>query len=164
MIDLGANENNRNDKEKELVNWLIQFSAKYKTCVFLVCHPNKTQDYRENIGIYNISGSSSIVNLGHRVIGLRRVTKKEQDSLNTDKPSEYARYSVVLSMVKDRLTGKANFELGMHYDPASRRFFTSYEELDHQYKWDGTKYTEPLPIPECLQDNTNEVFGEIRGA
>ncbi len=162
MIDLGANENNRNEKEKDFVNWLIQFSAKYKVCVFLVCHPNKTQDYRENIGIYNIAGSSSIVNLGHRVIGLRRITKKEKDSLNTDKPSEYAKYSVVLNVVKDRLTGKANFEMGIHYAPASRRFFTNYEEYDYQYRWDGTKYTEPLPMPECLIDNTSEVFGEIK--
>ena len=163
MVDLGANENNRNEKEKDFVNWLIQFSAKYQVCTFLVCHPNKTQDYRENIGIYNIAGSSSIVNLGHRVIGLRRITKKEKDSLNTDKPSEYARYSVVLNIIKDRLTGKTNFEMGIHYDPSSRRFFTDYEEYDHQYKWDGTKYTDKLPMPECLQDNSEEVFGEVRG-
>ena len=161
-IDLGANESNKNEKETEFVNWLIQFSMKYKVCVFLVCHPNKTQDFRENIGMYNIAGSSNIINLAHRALGLRRITKKEQDSLNTDKPSEYARYSVVLNMIKDRLTGKANFETGIHYAPASRRFFTNYEEYDHQYKWDGTKYTEALPIPECLVDNTGEVFGEIK--
>lgn len=163
MIDLKANETNRNDKEKEFVNWLIQFSVKYKVIIFLVCHPNKTQDYRENIGIYNIAGSSSIINLAHRAIGLRRITKKEKDSLTTDKPTEYAKYSVVLNIIKDRLTGKANFETGIHYDPPSRRFFTTYEEYDHQYKWDGTEYKEPLPIPACLRDDTREIFGEVRG-
>ena len=163
MIDLKANETNRNDKEKEFVNWLIQFSVKYKVITFLVCHPNKTQDYRENIGIYNIAGSSSIINLAHRAIGLRRITKKEKDSLTTDKPTEYAKYSVVLNIIKDRLTGKANFETGIHYDPPSRRFFTTYEEYDHQYKWDGTEYKEPLSVPECLRDDTGEIFGEVRG-
>ena len=163
MIDLKANETNRNDKEKEFVNWLIQFSVKYKVITFLVCHPNKTQDYRENIGIYNIAGSSSIINLAHRAIGLRRITKKEKDSLTTDKPTEYAKYSVVLNIIKDRLTGKANFETGIHYDPPSRRFFTTYEEYDHQYKWDGTEYKEPLSVPECLRDDTREIFGEVRG-
>lgn len=160
-IDLGSNENNKNEKETEFVNWLIQFSMKYKVCVFLVCHPNKTQDCRENIGMYNIAGSSNIINLSHRALGLRRITKREKDSLNTDKPSEYAKYSVVLNMIKDRLTGKANFETGIHYAPASRRFFTDYDEYDHQYKWDKTVYTEPLPVPDCLIDNTDEVFGEV---
>lgn len=162
MIDLKANDTNRNDKEKEFVNWLIQFSVKYKVITFLVCHPNKTQDYRENIGIYNIAGSSTIVNLAHRAIGLRRITKKEKDTLHTDKPSEYANYSVVLNIIKDRLTGKTNFETGIHYDAASRRFFTTYEEYSHQYKWDGTQYQTALPIPECLADNTEEVFGKVK--
>lgn len=163
MIDLKANETNRNDKEKEFINWLIQFSVKYKVVTFLVCHPNKTQDYRENIGIYNLAGSSSIINLAHRAIGIRRITKKEKDSLNTDKPTEYAKYSVVLNMIKDRLTGKANFETGIYYDPPSRRFFTTYEEYDHQYKWDGTEYKESLAMPECLKDETEEIFGDVRG-
>ncbi len=161
-IDLGANESNKNEKETEFVNWLIQFSMKYKVCVVLVCHPNKTQDYRENIGMYNIAGSSNIINLAHRAIGLRRITKKEKDSLNTEKPTEYAKYSVVLNVIKDRLTGKANFETGIYYAPSSRRFFSTYEEYDHQYGWDGTKYDKPLPMPECLIDNTGEVFGEIK--
>ena len=68
----------------------------------------------------------------------------------------------MLNVIKDRLTGKANFETGIYYAPSSRRFFSTYEEYDHQYGWDGTKYTTSLPIPECLIDNTSEVFGEIR--
>ena len=162
-IDLGSNDSNKNEKETEFVNWLIQFAMKYKVCVILVCHPNKTQDYRENIGMYNIAGSSNIINLAHRAIGLRRITKKEKDSLNTDKPSEYAKYSVVLNVIKDRLTGKANFETGIYYAPSSRRFFSNYEEYDHQYGWDGTKYTEQLAMPECLRDDSIEIFGETRG-
>lgn len=162
MVDLGANENNKNEKEKEFATWLIQFATKYKVCVFLVCHPNKTQDYRENIGMYNLAGSSSLINLAHRALGLRRITKKEKDTLHTDKPSEYAQYDVVVNFIKDRFTGKANFETGLYYSQSSRRFFSNYEEYDHQYKWDGTKYTEILPMPECLKDNTSEVFGEVK--
>ncbi len=161
-IDLGANDNNKNEKETEFVNWLIQFSMKYKVCVILVCHPNKTQDYREDIGMYNIAGSSNIINLAHRAIGLRRITKNEKQSLHTDKPSEYAKYSVKMNVIKDRLTGKTNFETGIHYAPSSRRFFSTYEEYAHQYKWDGTQYKDNLPIPECLIDETSEVFGQIR--
>ena len=113
--------------------------------------------------MYNIAGSSNIINLAHRAIGLRRITKKEKDSLNTDKPTEYAKYSVVLNVIKDRLTGKSNFETGIYYAPSSRRFFSTYEEYDHQYGWDGTKYTTSLPIPECLRDDSVEIFGEVRG-
>lgn len=40
-IDLGANDDNKWQKQTELVNWLIQFSMKYNVCTILVCHPRK---------------------------------------------------------------------------------------------------------------------------
>ena len=156
-IDLGANENNRNQKETDFINDLIQFSMKYKVCVILVCHPNKTQNIRENIGMYNLSGTSNIPNLAHRVIGLRRVIKKDEGQADP-----YADCDVIINVVKDRLTGKIGFETGLYYDVPSRRFFSSYEEFAHQYKWDGTEYKEPLPMPPCLIDQTAEIFGEIK--
>lgn len=161
-IDLGVGDSNRNDKETEFVNWLIQFAMKYQVIVVLVCHPNKNQDVTEGVGLYNISGSAHIIDLAHRAIGFRRTTEKEKESLNSDKPAKFAKYDVVYNFIKDRLSGKAGFESGMFYDIPSMRFFSTYEEYDHQYGWDGTKYTDPLPMPECLIDNTQEVFGQIK--
>lgn len=158
MVDLDINENNANQKQTDFVNWLINFSKKYQVLTVLVCHPNKTQNCSEGIGLYNISGSSHIVNLAHRAIGLRRVSKKEREG-----SSKFSQYNVVVNVMKDRFTGMVDNEIGLFYDVPSQRFFSDYKEYSHQYKWDGTNYTEPLPIPKCLIDNTDEVFGEIKG-
>lgn len=156
MVNLGCTESNINQKQTDFVNFLIKFASKYQVCVILVAHPNKTADASQNIGMYSISGTSNIANLAHRTLSLRRVTKKEKAS-NT----EFSKYNIVFSLSKDRLTGKSDFETGLYYDYASRRFFTDYEEYAKQYKWDNNKYDDALPCPVCLQ-NEAEVFGEVK--
>ena len=158
-VDLGANENNKNEKQTEFVSWLIQFAMKYDVCVWLVCHPNKTQDYTEGVGMYNVAGSSNIMNLAHRAIGIRRVTDKERKS---EKPGKLSKYDVAINIIKDRTTGKTGLEIGAYYDMATRRFYSNYEEYVYQYKWDNKVYEDIIPIPDCLHDNTKEVLGEIR--
>lgn len=157
MVDLDTNEHNENQKQTAFVNWLINFAKKYQVLVVLVCHPNKTQNTTESIGLYNISGSSNIVNLAHRAIGLRRVLDKEKEST-----SKFAKYDVVTNVMKDRFTGMVGNENGLFYDVPSQRFFSNYEEFCHQYGWDGTEYKDLLPMPDCLIDNTQEVFGQIK--
>ena len=149
MIDIGANENNKNEKQTDFVNWLIKFSLQYNVCVFLVVHPNKTQNVEENIGMYAISGTSNIINLAHRAIGLRRVTDREkQRGLHTEA-------DVVLNIIKDRFTGYVGREWELRYDKASRRFYMNQNELHMKYGWDQNVSGEkPLFYDE-------DVFGSI---
>ena len=83
-VDLGANEQNTNAKQTEFVNWLIQFSMKYNVATVLVAHPRKLQPGASNVGMYDISGTSNIINLAHRAFGLKRVTAKEQEGVRKD--------------------------------------------------------------------------------
>ena len=169
-VDLKTTEANRNDKQTEFVNWLIAFSMKYQVCTILVCHPNKTQEYSENIGLYQISGTSNIINLAHRAIGLRRITAKEKKGIPNPSgrgwKSEPCKYDVIVSMIKDRFTGKSNFESGLYYAQGSRRFYSNYDEYAHQYNWDKGVYKDSLSIPEALLENEeeDEVYGTIKEA
>lgn len=158
MVDLGANSDNLNQKQTEFVNWLIVFSMRYQVCVFLVAHPNKTQSTDKNIDMYAISGTSNIINLAHRAIGLRRVLKPERENGK----SQFSKYNVVLSCIKDRLTGKTGEEWGIYYSVSSRRFYTNYEEYARQYAWDKAVYDTDIPMPETLlnEQEENEIFGE----
>lgn len=162
MLDLGGNDDNKLEKQKEIINWLIQFSTKFQVLTFLVCHPNKTQSYTEGIGMFQISGASEIINLAHRAIGLRRIPLKEKEGIKNQRGDgwfkEPTNFDVMINTIKDRFTGK-NFEVGIYYDVPSRRFFTSYEEYDYKYKWDKTEYTERIPEPKQLVDGEREVFG-----
>lgn len=146
MLDLDRNENSELLKETECIEKLIKFAMKYSVAVILVAHPRKLAE-DEDVGLYSISGSSNIINLAHRTIGLRRI--------NQDK--ERSSYNVCLSIIKDRMRGRAGKKINLYYDVPTRRFYTNEREYDYQYAWDKGKYR-PLPYPHTEE---SEVFGDV---
>lgn len=162
-VDLDASDENRNGKQTAFVNWLIEFSMKYNVATILVCHPRKMQFVSENVGMYDISGTSNIINLAHRAIGLRRVRKEEkQGQLNRNGDGWYKKpnqYDVMLNIIKDRMLGKADRQIGLYYDVPSRRFFNQYDEFDYQYSWDHGNYEGRIPCEQL--DREDEAFGTV---
>lgn len=152
--------------QTETIKKLIEFAKKYQVAVILVCHPRK-MDASTNVGIYDIAGTSNIVNLAHRTIGLRRVTDAERE--NAAKYSERRRqllkYDVIVTIVKDRMFGRQNIDIGLYYDPASRRFFGDMDEYDRRFSWDKKEYKDPLPLPPQLvaedRISDDEAFGAV---
>lgn len=159
-IDLGINDSNELQQQTDAINKLIQFAMKFNVAVILVAHPRKLQN-TSDIGIYDIAGSSNIVNLAHRTIGLRRVTPKEKDGISeTGKAITPIKFDVMCSVVKDRIRGRANYVDGLYYDVPSRRFFSNYDEFSYQYKWDKGKYNQLIPYP--IDDSEEEeVYGVV---
>lgn len=148
MIDLNCSESDKNTAQTNLINALIKFAAKFNVAVVLIAHPKKTQDTNSDIEMYDISGTSNIINLAMRSIGLRRVSKKEKN----DPKAKWHNYDVVLTVIKDRLLGKTDFQMGLWYDIVSRRFYTDYEEYDAQFAWDDNVYTDKLDYIDRNQD------------
>lgn len=149
MIDLNCAESDKNTAQTNLINSLIKFAAKFNVAVVLIAHPRKTQDTNSDIEMYDISGTSNIINLAMRSIGLRRVSKKEK----IDQKSKWRKYDVVLTVIKDRLLGKADFQMGLWYDLTSRRFYTDYSEYDAKFAWDNKVYTNKLPYTDRLSQD-----------
>ena len=149
-IDIGANENTELQKQTETINRLIQFTRKYNVAVVLVAHPRKMAN-TSDVGIQDIAGTSNIINLAHRALTLRRVSQAEKAGERNYNDTQWKvkpyPYDVRVTVLKDRLRGRAGFEHGMYYDKASRRFFSNPEEYDHQYGFDTHVYTEPLSYP-----------------
>lgn len=138
--------------QTDTIKKLIEFAKKYQVAVILVCHPRK-MDAGTNVGIYDIAGTSNIVNLAHRTIGLRRVTDAERENAAkySEKRRQLLKYDVIVTIVKDRMFGRQNIDVGLYYDPASRRFFSDMDEYDRRFSWDKKEYKEPLPLPpRCL--------------
>lgn len=162
------------DSEEELrsqtqtIKKLIEFAKKYQVAVILVCHPRK-MDASTNVGIYDIAGTSNIVNLAHRTIGLRRVTDNERENATkySEKRRELLKYDVIVTIIKDRMFGRQNIDVGLYYDPASRRFFSDMEEYDRKFSWDKKEYPSLLPLPPQLlaedRASENEAFGKVGG-
>ena len=137
--------------QTDTIKKLIEFAKKYQVAVILVCHPRK-MDAGTNVGIYDIAGTSNIVNLAHRTIGLRRVTDAERENAAkySEKRRQLLKYDVIVTVVKDRMFGRQNIDVGLYYDPASRRFFSDMDEYDRRFSWDKKEYKEPLPLPPQL--------------
>lgn len=144
-IDIGANENCELIKQTECITRLIKFAMKYSVAVVLVAHPRKLPR-GEDVGIYDISGTSNIINLAHRTIGLRRI----------DQEKEKSNFNVCLTVIKDRMRGKAGKKINLYYDVPSRRFYTNEKEYGFQYSWDTEKHAK-LPYP---HEEEYEVYGK----
>ena len=152
--------------QTDTIKKLIEFAKKYQVAVILVCHPRK-MDAGTNVGIYDIAGTSNIVNLAHRTIGLRRVTDAERENAAkySEKRRQMLKYDVIVTIVKDRMFGRQNIDVGLYYDPASRRFFSDMDEYDRRFSWDKKEYKEPLPLPPQLlaeeRASEDEAFGAV---
>nr|DAE83815.1 MAG TPA: DNA directed DNA polymerase [Bacteriophage sp.]DAJ72774.1 MAG TPA: DNA directed DNA polymerase [Caudoviricetes sp.] len=149
MIDLKCDESDKNTAQTNFINLLIKFAVKFNVAVVLIAHPRKTQDSNSDIEMYDIAGSSNIINLAMRSIGLRRVSKKEK----ADTKCKWKNYDVVLTVMKDRMFGKSDVQVGLWYDLVSRRFYTNYLEYDKQFAWDNNVYTDKLPYMDRSIDN-----------
>lgn len=152
--------------QTDTIKKLIEFAKKYQVAVILVCHPRK-MDAGTNVGIYDIAGTSNIVNLAHRTIGLRRVTDAERENAAkySEKRRQLLKYDVIVTIVKDRMFGRQNIDVGLYYDPASRRFFSDMDEYDRRFSWDKKEYKEPPPLPPQLlaeeRASEDEAFGAV---
>lgn len=152
--------------QTDTIKKLIEFAKKYQVAVILVCHPRK-MDAGTNVGIYDIAGTSNIVNLAHRTIGLRRVTDAERENAAkySEKRRQLLKYDVIVTVVKDRMFGRQNIDVGLYYDPASRRFFSDMDEYDRRFSWDKKEYKELLPLPPQLlaeeRASEDEAFGAV---
>lgn len=151
--------------QTDTIKKLIEFAKKYQVAVILVCHPRK-MDAGTNVGIYDIAGTSNIVNLAHRTIGLRRVTDAERENAAkySEKRRQLLKYDVIVTIVKDRMFGRQNIDVGLYYDPASRRFFSDMDEYDRRFSWDKKEYKEPLPLPPQLLAEERAFEDEAFGA
>lgn len=167
-MNLENNDDNKYDKQAELITDLISFAVKYNVTVILVVHPHKIETMRR-LTKMDVQGISAIIDLAHRIISLYRVRendKKGEQRLNgkgwKTKP---IKYDVLCDILKDRMLGYEGRSIGLYYDRPSRRFFTDEADLDHQYAWDKERYKTPLPFPppQLNEYDEDEVFGSDGG-
>lgn len=134
-LDLECKENEEYTKQKEFVKKLKDFAKKFNSIVHLVAHPRKVSG---KISKEDVGGSGSITNLAHYVLGVHRVSEKEDEEVSHD---------CELLMLKDRHTGTGYKEYELLYSKNRRRFYKTNYELDRDYEFgksgdliDVTKY------------------------
>ena len=82
---------------------------------------------------------------------MRRISEQDREEAGGKKISDRKRtllgYDVVMNIIKDRMFGRANIEIGLYYDKSSRRFYSNDAEYDRQFAWDKSHYDTPLLPP-----------------
>lgn len=159
-IALNNASNDKYDAQTVFFNRLIKFAKKFNVAIIIVCHPKKLPAGVREVDMYDISGSSNIINLAHLSFALRRISKKEKE----DPKCPYNRHDVLLSIIKDRIQGRNGVEIPFYYDVPSRRFYTNFEEYKRDFKWDSEKANEHLEIPDKLKDYALEIYGDKKDA
>jgi twinkle protein len=166
-INLECSDDNKYNKQSELIMNLIAFAVKFNVIVLLVVHPHKIDTMRR-LNKMDVQGISAIIDLAHRIISLYRVSEKDKQGEQKMNGSGWRvkpiKEDVLIDILKDRMLGFEGRSVGVYYDQPSRRFFTSEEDLDRRYSWDKHTYTGGLPYPPAqLIDEEDEVFGTVDG-
>jgi len=79
-IDIGANDNNLNEKQKWFIVELIRLAALYGVLIVLVVHPRKTMAGAE-LNSDDVGGSGALTNLAQYVISVKRFSKNSSPAL-----------------------------------------------------------------------------------
>lgn len=162
-VNLECTDESKYQKQGEFIQALIAFAKKYSVCCVCVAHPHKLQEMRR-LTKMDVQGVSAVIDLAHRIISLYRVSESDKQGEMNYRGDGFKRkpipYDVVCDVLKDRMMGYEGYSVGLYYDRPSRRFFTSYDDLDHRYKWDKTGYDDlPLPYGAPQLEEEEEVFG-----
>lgn len=147
-LSMGSRERDRWDNQESFITRLIAFAVKYQVAPVLVVHPHKIETMRR-LTKMDIQGAGGIIDLAHRIISLYRV--QESDRQPDKKKGHIFEGDVVCDILKDRMRGYEGTSLEFFYDKPSRRFFTGYDDLYHQYPWDQEEHSreeDPIGVPQ----------------
>jgi twinkle protein len=153
-MDLGANDNNLNEKQKWLMVELVRLAALYNVLFVLVAHPRKTASGME-LNSDDVGGSGALTNLAQYVISVKRFGKREKNGVKDNKGGykpgmEPIDEDVEVNIMKNRMTGRIDAaRFYFHYE--SYRFWKKTTELYKRYKWD--KSVMPLPTKNPRENN-----------
>ena len=162
-VNLECGDDSKYQKQGEFIQALIAFAKKYSVAICCVVHPHKITEMRR-LTKMDVQGVSAVIDLAHRIISLYRVSESDKRGELNYRGDGYKRkpipFDVVCDVLKDRMMGYEGYSVGLYYDRPSRRFFTSYEDLDYRYAWDKRDYGDaPLPYGAPQLDVESEVFG-----
>lgn len=136
-LDIDLFDGDKNNKQKELILQICQFAKSKQVHLMLVAHPRKVTTLLRKT---DISGSSDLSNAVDNVFIVHRVNsdfiKAGTEFWGKKNMEQYASYSNVVEVCKNRLYGVTDKVCGMYYEIESRRFKNRDDEIIH-YGWEN---------------------------
>ena len=143
-MDIELFDGDKNNKQKEFILRVKDFAMTNMVHVILVAHPRKVMTFlRKN----DISGTSDISNAADNVFIMHRTNEDFlhaiADFYDNAKANGFRHFGNVISVEKNRMYGVVDYMCGFHYDPISRRFKNTQEEVIH-YGWETAQEERPM--------------------
>lgn len=140
---------NKYEQQKKFIIRLMNFTNNHAVNVSCVSHPKKVAA-GEDLDIYSLHGASELSNSCHRLIAVKRLTDDEEG------------YSIECQIIKDRPTQAAGKSCKLMYDFATRRIYSTNEELYQKFSWEkSSNINYPDAIKKNLLCNRKDVLATI---
>lgn len=119
-----SSEDDKYSSQIKFVMALKRFTRKFPVNVFLIAHARKLQVGVKDIGMDDIAGASEIIKLADRGFSITVLTDDEEG------------YNSMITVIKDRQTGKLDTRVKLYFDYKTLRMFSNINEFNRQYKWE----------------------------
>lgn len=151
-LDIDLFDGDKNNKQKELILQIKDFSKKNSVHIILVAHPRKSLTFlRKN----DISGTSDLTNAVDNVFIVHRVNndflKTGAEYFGQSEIQRYQGFGNVIEVCKNRMYGIVDYMVGMHYEIESRRFKNTQDEVIH-YGWEENPTQQEMDFQQQVQD------------
>lgn len=122
----------RNERQKQFILEVVEFSRKFSVHCVVVCHPRKESGTQTLLRKESIAGSSDLSNAVQNVAIVHRCgedfCKRASEFFGKDKAGKYMEYDNVVEICKNRSYGVVDYLVGMYYEKETKRFKNSVAE------------------------------------
>ena len=139
-LDLDSYGDDKNDRQKTLINQLKNLAKAKAIHIVLVAHPRKEQSFHM-LRMESVAGTSDLINLCDNVLIVHRggndLQRRMKEFFSDYVADEYSKFDTVIEIAKNRSHGISNTLIGMYYEPETRRFLNHIGE-NRVYGWDDS--------------------------
>lgn len=152
FMQIDIKSENLYQEQTDIMEKLRTFAVNKKVHIHLVVHPRKTERFQTRLSLYDIAGSSNIVNKAYNIVSILRVDNIREDTQDYKKIKEELleeRYNIqelntVLEILKTKgnrcgLVGLIYEKETKTYKPAIRMQEEQYEKAKFSKKQGGKK-------------------------
>lgn len=139
FMQIDMNSDNVFQEQTEIMEKLRTFAVNKKVHIHLVAHPRKTERFQTRLTLYDIAGSSNIVNKAYNIISILRVDTVRKESKDYEKLQKELldeRYNIneidtVLEILKTK--GERCGLVGLKYDRELKTYIETNKISEEEY-------------------------------
>ena len=138
FMQIDIKSDNVFQEQTDIMEKLRTFAVNKKVHIHLVAHPRKNERFQTRLSLYDIAGSSNLVNKAYNIISIIRMDTIRKDNKDKEKLErelletnyDISTVDTVLDIIKTK--GNACGLVGLKYDKELKTFITSQKIYNEQ--------------------------------